>query len=187
MCISTLHVSLIIRVLPRAESAAGWHLPCSPMGSSRSWLHKTGCQLFCWYSACNRRCFRSTRSRAGSGLTALCELAVNIGASDEWLLCCCARFRPHVTCACYNHKPSNRCESPVGRPRVLMNCVGQGRQFAVCPLSRPLLAAFATIAAMIKCFNSIKNCYHSRHDDYCPLDPKRTTAGGLAGICRPTY
>ncbi|CAI8707177.1 Secreted protein [Pseudomonas sp. IT-P44] len=27
LCISTLHVSLIIRVLPRAESAAGWHLP----------------------------------------------------------------------------------------------------------------------------------------------------------------
>ncbi|ARQ73875.1 hypothetical protein B6D87_06520 [Pseudomonas fragi] len=32
LCISTLHVSLIIRVLPRAESAAGWHLPCSPKG-----------------------------------------------------------------------------------------------------------------------------------------------------------
>jgi hypothetical protein len=27
---------------------------------------------------------------------------------------------------------------------------------------QPLLAAFATIAAMIKCFNSIKNCYHPR-------------------------
>ena len=37
-----------------------------------------------------------------------------------------------------------------------MNCDGQGRQFAACPLARPLLAAFATIAAMIKCFNSIK-------------------------------
>jgi 23S rRNA pseudouridine955/2504/2580 synthase len=24
---------------------------------------------------------------------------------------------------------------------------------------------------MIKCFNSIKNCYHPRHDDYCPSDP----------------
>jgi len=32
LCISTLHVSLIIRVLPRAESAAGWHLPWAPKG-----------------------------------------------------------------------------------------------------------------------------------------------------------
>ncbi len=35
LCISTLHVSLIIRVLPRAESATGWHLSQSPIGSSR--------------------------------------------------------------------------------------------------------------------------------------------------------
>lgn len=37
---------------------------------------------------------------------------------------------------------------------------------------------------MIKCFNSIKNCYDRRHDDYCPFDPERSTARGLAGICR---
>ncbi|AUG09447.1 hypothetical protein CXQ82_23785 [Pseudomonas sp. S09G 359] len=61
MCISTLHVSLIIRVLPRAESAAGWHLPCAPMGSPRSWLNKTGCGRLRSHSALNRRCFRSIR------------------------------------------------------------------------------------------------------------------------------
>ncbi len=47
-------------------------------------------------------------------------------------------------------------KSPVGRPRVLVKSVGQGRRFTVIPLSRPFLAAFATIAAMIKCFKSIK-------------------------------
>ncbi|TKK25503.1 hypothetical protein PspCFBP13528_26420 [Pseudomonas sp. CFBP13528] len=61
MCISTLHVSLIIRVLPRAESAAGWHLPCSPKGSPRSWLNKTRCGRLRSHSALNRRCFRSIR------------------------------------------------------------------------------------------------------------------------------
>ncbi|SDT42905.1 hypothetical protein SAMN05216598_5668 [Pseudomonas asplenii] len=67
-------------------------------------------------------------------LTALCELSVNIGSGDEWLLSFPARFRPHVTCARYSHEPAQCSESPVGRPRVLMNCVGQGRLFAVVPL-----------------------------------------------------
>ncbi|OUM05451.1 hypothetical protein BW686_21380 [Pseudomonas syringae] len=34
LCVSTLHVSLIIRVLPRAESAAGWHLPQPSIGKA---------------------------------------------------------------------------------------------------------------------------------------------------------
>ncbi|TKJ67313.1 hypothetical protein PviCFBP13515_16570 [Pseudomonas viridiflava] len=48
LCVSTLHVSLIIRVLPRAESAAGWHLPRSSIG-------KVAHHGF-------RRCSRSIRS-----------------------------------------------------------------------------------------------------------------------------
>jgi len=54
-------------------------------------------------------------------------------------------------------------ESPVGRPHVLNGSlsVGDG-SFGDHPRTGPLLAAFATIAVIIKCFNSIKNCYDAR-------------------------
>lgn len=49
--------------------------------------------------------------------------------------------------------------------------VGDG-SFGDHPQTRPLLAAFATIAVMIKCFNSIKNCY-----DCAMTNPASPTSG----------
>src|SRR5207253_2511535 len=52
-----------------------------------------------------------------------------------------------------------------------MNCVGQGRSSTVGPLARPLLAAFATIAAIIKCFKSIKIVIIPGMTTTAPLTP----------------
>ena len=97
-------------------------------------------------------------ARGHSQLTALCELAMNIGSQRgvKTRLCGLIQASCHLR-SLHLQTPPLRSESPVGRPRVLVNCVGQGRFLTVGPLSRPLLAAFATIAVMIKCFNSIKN------------------------------
>ncbi len=115
-------------------------------------------------------------ARGHPRLTALCELAVNMArVASQTLLCGVIQASCHLRLL-QLQTPPLRSKSPVGRPRVLVNCVGQGRFLTVVPLSRPLLAAFATIAAMIKCFNSIKNCYYPRHDDYCPYDSRRSIA-----------
>lgn len=47
-------------------------------------------------------------------------------------------------------------ESPVGRPCVLVIAMVRAGGYTVCPLARPLLATFATITVIIKCFKSIK-------------------------------
>ncbi len=48
-------------------------------------------------------------------------------------------------------------ESCVGRPHVLGHLLaGQGWRYRWHPVTWPLLAAFATITAMFKCFNSMK-------------------------------
>jgi 23S rRNA pseudouridine955/2504/2580 synthase len=51
-------------------------------------------------------------------------------------------------------------EQPVGRPYVRNNSWSVSDGYSNHPLSGPLLVAFGNIAAIIKCFKSIKNCYH---------------------------
>src|SRR3990167_2767292 len=51
-------------------------------------------------------------------------------------------------------------EQSVGRPYVLNNSLSVSDGYSDHPLNGPLLAAFGNIAVIIKCFKSIKNCYH---------------------------
>jgi len=64
-------------------------------------------------------------------------------------------------------------ESPVGRPHVLNGLLSvRDGSFGDHPRTGPLLAAFATIAVIIKCFKSIKNCY-----DAAMTTPSLQTSG----------
>jgi 23S rRNA pseudouridine955/2504/2580 synthase len=51
-------------------------------------------------------------------------------------------------------------EQSVGRPYVLNSLLSVSDGYSDHPLNGPLLAAFGNIAVIIKCFKSIKNCYH---------------------------
>src|SRR5690606_34251756 len=54
-------------------------------------------------------------------------------------------------------------------------------------VTRPLLAAFATIAVLNKCFNSIKIVMMPLHEYDSLSDHRRANAGGRAGIGRPAH
>src|SRR5690606_16427418 len=54
-------------------------------------------------------------------------------------------------------------------------------------VTRPLLAAFATIAALNKCFNCIKIVIISPHEYDSLPDLRRTDAGSRAGTGRPAH
>ena len=152
LCISTLHVSLIIRVLPRAESATGWHLSQAPMGRLRIMA-----KALCFRSI--RRYRVTTTALDGSGI----EKKLKMSAKTPLFL---AFSRSSHICAgyvAYHPVIKQKPRRTASRPLELRRQGPVYYRISACP---PLLAAFATIAAIIKCFKSIKNCYHSRHDDY---------------------
>lgn len=68
-------------------------------------------------------------------VTALCELAVNVARkASQTLLCGVFQASCHLRSLHLRTLPL-RSKSPVGRPLVLVNCVGQGRFLTAGPLS----------------------------------------------------
>ena len=138
--ISTLHVSLIIRVLPRAESATGCIFRQRRICADA--IHVQG-----W-------CFRSVRQALhGSDKAGQGHAKKNRREMEHRT---CRFFRSSLLGAGGDsrhlgklaHTPSDGLASS----RIALARDGA----KPCVTGLPLWAAFATIAAMIKCFNSIK-------------------------------
>ena len=141
LCISTLHVSLIVRVLPRAESATGCIFVSSDSGTGAIYVQGR------YFRSIRRAMRASAKGRAEVRRKEAGKQVKHRTCRFFGLLYTALVAIPGIS---VNWRKPRRTAS---RPREL-RWSGAGLEPAAAGL--PLLAAFATIAAMIKCFNSIK-------------------------------
>ena len=140
LCISTLHVSLIIRVLPRAESATGCIFRQRDSALA-PFMSKAGIS-----EAFAMGCVEAT------GGQRYCEKK-RVSRFDTALV---VYFRSSLHGAGGDSRQFGKLANPrrtASRPGELRRSVTGAQPDST---GLPLMAAFATIAARIKCFNSIK-------------------------------